>query len=69
MFLPLLCLPRLLRLLLQAHYASEEAQECRAAKEAAVVEKEQVAVRAERRAQAHEVSGTHATFTPPSPAI
>lgn len=40
---------------LQLHYATEEAQELRAAKESAVVEKEQVAVRSERRSQAHEV--------------
>lgn len=40
---------------LQLHFATEEAQELRAAKEAAVVEKEQVAVRSERRSQAHEV--------------
>lgn len=40
---------------LQLHYATEEAQELRAAKEAAVFEKEQVAVRSERRSQAHEV--------------
>lgn len=40
---------------LQLHYATEEAQELRAAKESAVVEKEQVAVRSERRSQTHEV--------------
>lgn len=40
---------------LQLHYVAGEAQELRAAKEAAVVEKEQVAVRCERRTQAHEV--------------
>lgn len=40
---------------LQLHFATEEAQELRAAKEAAVVEKEQVAVRSERRSLAHEV--------------
>lgn len=40
---------------LQLHFATEEAQELRTAKEAAVVEKEQVAVRSERRNQAHEV--------------
>jgi hypothetical protein len=42
---------------IQLHYATEEAQELRAAKESAVVEKEQVAVHSERRSQAHEVRG------------
>lgn len=40
---------------LQLHFATEEAQELRLAKETAVVEKEQVAVRSERRSQVHEV--------------
>jgi hypothetical protein len=40
---------------LALHCAREEAQELRLAKEGAVVEKEQVAVRCERRGQAHEV--------------
>jgi len=48
---------------LRLHFATEEAQELRLAKEAAVVEKEQVAVRSERRSQAHEVSIDRALHT------
>jgi hypothetical protein len=49
---------------LQLHFATEEAQELRAAKEAAVIEKEQVAVRSERRSQAHEVGSVSNRMQP-----